>query len=47
LLVFVKRVTNEKINVTVFSNKKFVSKSTLEEYILNQKSEETVVIKYA
>jgi len=47
LLVFIKRTSNEQINVTVFNNKKFTSKTSLEEYIWQQKSDDTVILKFA
>lgn len=47
LLVFIKRTSNEQINVIVFKNHKFVSKSSLKEYIHHQDKEDTLVVKFS
>ncbi len=47
LLVFIKRTSNEEINVVVFRNKKFISKSTLSKYINHQHSDDTLVVKFS
>jgi len=47
LLVFIKRTSNEQINVIVFKNHKFVSKSSLKDYIHHQDIEDTLVVKFS
>lgn len=47
LLVFIKRTSNEEINVVVFRNQKFISKSTLSKYINHQHSDDTLVVKFS
>lgn len=47
LLVFIKRTSNEQINIIVFKNHKFISKSSLAKYIGNQQSDDTVVVKFS
>ncbi len=47
LLVFIKRTSNEQINVNIFKNHKFVSKSSLAKYIHHQSPDDTVVVKFS
>ena len=46
LLVFLKRVTEGDLHVTVFRNKEFFIKTLLPEYIPLQSLEDTVIIKF-
>lgn len=45
MLVFLKRVTNSKLNITVFRNKEFYAKMPLSRYIWEQKKQDTIIIK--
>lgn len=47
LLIFIKKTTKEQINVVIFNNRKFVLKTTLASYISQQKSHDTVIVKFA
>jgi MFS superfamily sulfate permease-like transporter len=45
--VFIKRTSNEQINVNVFRNHKFVSKSSLGKHIQHQEPDATLVVKFS
>lgn len=47
LLVFIKRTTNEQLNIIVFNQKKFVIKTTLVKYIKKQKADDTIILKFS
>lgn len=46
LLVFVKRVSEWELNVTIFRNKEFFKKTTLLEYLAHQDIQDTVIVKF-
>lgn len=45
LIIYLKRISNKNLKVTIFRDKKFLTKTTLDEYLKTQKKDDIVILK--